>query len=216
MKRRDEWWDCPVWVMDLGFDQTFNDVILEEAYEIASDMRSGVDKNPQNSLWDYSKPNLDVLKNAVLDIVKTKIIKEVGSAKGLNLSCEYTTGWMNVIEPNDGIEVHAHNDCSLVMTYYLKAPKGSGDFVYLNTQNLINGGGEFQLSNVSLERITPKEGMLILFPSYLMHEVTDNKSNDLRISLSADIKQIVDTDAPNAMVFKNWCDSLLKIKEWAP
>jgi hypothetical protein len=46
-----------------------------------------------------------------------------------------------------------------------------------------------------------------------VHEVQENKSNDLRISLSTDIKQKIDRDAPNAMVLKSWTNSFLKIKE---
>jgi hypothetical protein len=33
-------------------------------------------------------------------------------------------------------------------------------------------------------RITPQEGMILLFPSYLKHQVDYNKSNDTRLSLA--------------------------------
>ena len=61
--------------------------------------------------------------------------------------------------------------------------------------------------------IEPEEGMLIFFPAYVVHEVQTNKSNDLRISLSTDIIQKIDRNAPYAMVLKSWTNSFLKMRE---
>lgn len=211
------WWDSPVWKFQLDYDTKFHEEIMDEAYQIAKDIQNGVDTEPKDSLWEYSRPFTDKLKLDVLNIVRSTVIKDIAEAKQLNLDCEYTGGWINVIEPGDKIEVHAHNDCSLVMTYYLKVPEGSGDFTYLNTKAIITDNGEFAPINVQsakIERITPKEGMLLLFPAYLLHEVESNRSNDLRVSISGDIKQVIDKNAPNAMVLKNWSSSFLKLKEW--
>lgn len=217
--RMNPWWDSPVWMMELNYSKEFHQSIMDEVYYIAKDIKDGVDTNPKDSLWEYSRPNLDKLRDDVLNIVRTTVIKGIAEAKQLNLDCEYTGGWLNVIEPSDKIEVHAHNDCSLVMTYYLKTPENSGDFVYLDTKNIITDDGKFipvdiSPDSVALKRIKPKEGMLLLFPAYLLHEVEANKSDDLRVSISGDIKQIIDRNAENAMVLKNWCTSFLKLKEW--
>lgn len=217
--RMHPWWDSPVWQMQLDYDTEFHQSVMDEAYYIAKDIQSGKDQFPKDSLWEYSRPNIDKLKSDVLNIVRSTVIKGIAEAKQLNLDCEYTGGWINVIEPGDKIEVHAHNDCSLVMTYYLKVPEGSGDFTYLDTKYIITDSGEFipeMMNDVTIKRITPKEGMLLLFPAYLLHEVEANKSNDLRVSLSGDIKQIIDKSVPNAMVLRNWCNSFLKLKEWSP
>lgn len=217
--RMHPWWDSPVWQMQLDYDTAFHQSVMDEAYYIAKDIQSGKDQFPKDSLWEYSRPNIDKLKSDVLNIVRSTVIKGIAEAKQLNLDCEYTGGWINVIEPGDKIEVHAHNDCSLVMTYYLKVPEGSGDFTYLDTKYIITDSGEFipeMMNDVTIKRITPKEGMLLLFPAYLLHEVEANKSNDLRVSLSGDIKQIIDKSVPNAMVLRNWCNSFLKLKEWSP
>jgi ectoine hydroxylase-related dioxygenase (phytanoyl-CoA dioxygenase family) len=36
--------------------------------------------------------------------------------------------------------------------------------------------------------IPPKEGNLVFFPAYLMHEVQTNNSNEVRISITFDLK----------------------------
>lgn len=217
--RMHPWWDSPVWQMQLDYDTQFHQSIMDEAYQIAKDIQNGNDQFPKDSLWEYSRPNIDKLKSDVLNIVRSTVIKDIAEAKQLNLDCEYTGGWINVIEPGEKIEVHAHNDCSLVMTYYLKVPEGSGDFTYLDTKYIITDSGEFvpdMMNDITIKRIAPKEGMLLLFPAYLLHEVEVNNSNDLRVSLSGDIKQIIDKSVPNAMILRNWCNSFLKLKEWSP
>ena len=215
--RDNPWWDNPVWQMQLDFDSSFHQSIMDEAYYIAKDIQTNKDVNPKDSLWEYSRPNIDKLKSSVLDIVRKTVIKDIADATKLNLDCEYTGGWLNVLEPGHKIEVHAHNDCSLVMTYYLKVPENSGDFVYLDTKCIITDKGEYipeNVGDIKLKRIKPKEGMLLLFPSYLLHEVERNGSDDLRVSISGDIKQIIDRSVPDAMILRNWCSSFLKLKEW--
>jgi uncharacterized protein (TIGR02466 family) len=160
--------------------------------------------------------NISSLKSKILKIASDVVLKEIQEAQELNLKMEYSMGWVNVIGKGEGIEAHAHNDCSLVATYYIRAPENCGDIVLLNTKNIIDNNGKFLYSGKSeLEHthIKPVEGKLIMFPAYTMHEVQENKSDELRISLSTDIRQVVDRDAPNAMVLKSWCNSFLRIRE---
>ena len=124
--------------------------------------------------------------------------------------------WANIKESGESIEAHAHNDASLTATYYIRAKENSGDLVLLSTENIIDDKGAFvhnDKSELKHIHIEPEEGMLIFFPAYVVHEVQTNKSNDLRISLSTDIKQKIDRNAPNAMVLKSWTNSFLKMRE---
>ena len=56
---------------------------------------------------------------------------------------------------------------------------------------------------------------LVFFPAYVLHYIEENRSDDLRISLSTDVNQVIDRSAPNALVIKSWCNNLLKIREWS-
>ena len=65
-----------------------------------------------------------------------------------------------------------------------------------------------------LRRFKPVEGRLIFFPNYVLHGVDVNKSDDLRISLTTDIRKVVDKNAPNTVILKSWAGRMAKIKEW--
>jgi uncharacterized protein (TIGR02466 family) len=216
MPKRSEWWLTPIWELQTDFTPEFHEELLDEIYGIAKNISTGIDKDPKDSLWNYDTPHLSTLKEKILKIASDTVLKQIQEAHELNLKLEYSMGWVNVIGKDEGIEAHSHNDCSLVATYYIKAPENCGDLVLLNTRNIIDNNGNFLYTGKSeLEHIhiKPVEGKLILFPAYAMHEVQANKSNELRISLSTDIRQIVDRTAPNAMVLKSWCNSFLRIRE---
>jgi hypothetical protein len=50
----------------------------------------------------------------------------------------------------------------------------------------------------------------------VLHGVDENKSNDLRISLSTDLRKVVEKDATNTVILKSWAGRMAKIKEWKP
>jgi oxalate decarboxylase/phosphoglucose isomerase-like protein (cupin superfamily) len=116
--------------------------------------------------------------------------------------------WINVKEPGEGIELHGHPDSTFAVTYYIKARENSGNLVLVDTKTYLQGG------ETTLKTIVPEEGKLVFFPAYVLHYIEENQSDDLRISLSTDMIQVIDRNAPNALVIKSWCNSLLKIHDW--
>jgi uncharacterized protein (TIGR02466 family) len=214
--KKSNWWISPYWIIDTGFDNQFNAELEEELYWIAKDISTGNDNDPKNSLWEYDRPHLNTLKNYIHSAVKKHVFSLISEAKELNIEPDYVMAWANIKEPGESIEAHAHNDASLTATYYIRAKENSGDLVLLSTQNIVDSRGAFTHNDKSqLEHIhiQPKEGSLVFFPAYVVHEIQENKSNDLRISLSTDIQQKIDKHAPNAMILKSWTNSFLKIKE---
>lgn len=216
MIARSEWWATPVWEFDTGFDASFNSELLNEIHEIAVRIATGVDTEPRDSLWDYSRPNLDTLKAFINTQAINAIRQSVGEAADLNLKLKMAMAWVNVIETGDeGIEAHAHNDCSVTATYYIAAEPECGDLVLLDSSGMMNASGALANQDATTmphRRITPAAGKLVIFPGYVIHEVQPNRSGSLRISLSTDMTQIIDKDAPNAMVLKSWCAAMLKVK----
>ena len=68
--------------------------------------------------------------------------------------------------------------------YYVRAPKNSGDIVFYDQDRhllFISCCETPNLLNAQINGVTPKEGALVLFPSYLDHSVNENLSNDERI-----------------------------------
>ena len=210
-------WKSPIWEVQTRFDDEFNKNLLDEIYEIGKPIALGIEKNPPNSLWDYSKPHLDILKQEIVDIVTKTITQSIPEIRMLNLSgCEHFMGWINVREPGERLEVHGHTESAIAATYYIQAKDGCGDLVAYDTSGAIDwdrnklSGSPF----VKERRYKPVEGRLIFFPSYVLHGVDENKSNDLRISLTTDLRKTVDKNCPNTVILKSWAGRMAKIKEW--
>lgn len=197
MESVNPWWDCPVWQIDTGFNPAFNKALTEEILDIGKWISSGIDSNAKTSLWDYSRPHLDILKDYILTKSLELVTQDIPEVSELNLKLQYSMGWVNVKGPGEDIEIHAHNDASLTATYYVKALPDCGDLV-VHTRD-------------GFTKIQPRAGKLVIFPAYVMHQVMQNRSEQLRISLSTDMQQVVDAAAPNAMVIKSWADSFKRL-----
>lgn len=212
-------WKSPIWEVQTRFDEQFNETLLEEIYGIGKDICLGKDRDPNNSIWDYSRPNLDILKQEIIDIVTKKIVQNIPQLRMLNIrGCEHFMGWVNVREPGERLEVHGHTESAIAATYYIKAKEGCGDLVLFDSSYAIDwennrlSGSPF----IRERRYKPVEGRLIFFPSYVLHGVDENKSDDLRISLSTDLRKVVDKNAQNTVILKSWAGRMAKIKDWKP
>ena len=83
---------------------------------------------------------------------------------------------------------HQHGNSTISGAYYVRAPKNSGDIVFYDPRpapvytypNALSPN----LLNAQINGISPNEGSLVLFPSYLDHSVNKNLSNDERIVIS--------------------------------
>lgn len=214
---RSQWWLTPIWEVQSSFDRQFNESLLDELYEIAVNIRSGTDKNPHESLWDYDKPHLNILKEWIMKTVSETVLTQIQEASELKVKLEFAGAWANVKEPGEAIEAHGHNDSSIAATYYVQSEGDAGDLVILDTSELMDERGLFankEKSVIGYKRITPVAGKLAIVPAYCLHEVSPNQSNSLRISISTDIKQIIDPSVPNAFVLKSFVDSFCKVREW--
>jgi hypothetical protein len=210
-------WKSPIWEVQTRFDEEFNTALLDEIYSIGKDIVLGLDRKPGDSIWDYSRPNLDILKQEIVDIVTKTITREVPEIRLLNLKgCEHFMGWVNVREPGESLEVHGHTESAIAATYYIQAKEGCGDLVCYDTAGAINWDRNTVSGSpyVRERRFKPVEGRLIFFPSYVLHGVDQNKSSDLRISLSTDLRKVVDPNYENTVILKSWAGRMSKIKEW--
>ena len=210
-------WKSPIWEVQTKFDTEFNKKLLDEIYSIGYGIATGQDKKPKDSIWDYDKPNLNIIKQEIIDIVTKTITQQIPEIRMLNLKgCEHFFGWVNVHEPGEGLEVHGHTESAIAATYYIQAPEGCGELVLFDSSNAIDWKNTTLTGTpvVKERRIKPIEGKLVFTPSYVLHGVTENKSNDLRISLSTDLRKVVDKNTNNTVILKSWASRMKKIKEW--
>mgnify|MGYP003340216308 FL=1 len=107
--------------------------------------------------------------------------------------------WVNVNSTSGYNTLHHHGVITpLSGVFYIKVPENSGDIVFHRPTHLCgstfyrNISDEFHGENKTMPeyRITPKEGMIVLFPSYLWHLVEPNTSGGDRISISFNISMV--------------------------
>ena len=198
-------WESPVWTHKTNFTEAFNQELLVELYNIANNIKIGVDSNVGNSLLDYVDGNprlkelLDCKVNTITSTVNT-YLPEAHTAIFTPLS-----SWVNVKEPEEVIEFHGHPDSTIACTYYITTPTAGGELYYLDT-GLV---GEHK---TQIKEITPTAGDLIFFPSYVLHGVKANQGTSLRVSLSTDFNYKLTDDSRDQLVITSWVDSMLKIK----
>jgi uncharacterized protein (TIGR02466 family) len=103
-----------------------------------------------------------------------------------------TGSWVNYNETRQAMNSqHVHGDV-FSGVFYVKTPEGSGKLVITNSgvnalwmgYNLTNEKNQFTAESVKIE---PKEGQILLWPSYLPHSVETNDHDDERISISFNI-----------------------------
>ena len=206
-------WTSPIWEMYLPFDESFNNSLLKELHSIGSDISYGIDDRPHDSLWDYDAPCLNTLKKTIIAHVVAVLHANVPEAKDLNMTVDSHMCWVNVREPGETLEIHAHTDSTIACTYFVKTQEGCGDLVLFDSRDAINWeeGGLNTDPSMKIRRIKPAANKLVFFPSYILHHVEENKSNELRVTITCDLKKVIDKDAPNAIILKSWADKMVKL-----
>ena len=138
-------------------------------------------KEPQNFI-SIIQPNI---KNAIDDMNWDKN----------NQIIKITNMWAIINKGGAANLRHHHGNSTLSAAYYVRAPQKSGDIVfydprpapvYSHPKSL-----EANYLNAMVNSISPVEGSLVLFPSYLDHSVNENISNEERIVISFNISLLL-------------------------
>jgi hypothetical protein len=87
---------------------------------------------------------------------------------GIKLSVGF---WFNEMGPGHVTLPHSHDEDDELAAgvYYVRVPENSGELVL--TQGCL------------VTRVTPVEGRFVLFPADMVHEVTENRSSEIRLSI---------------------------------
>ena len=128
----------------------------------------------------------------IMQVLQMAIEKATENAPTLGWSLDgqamqVTEYWANVNEPNDYNMQHNHVPSHISGVYYVRVPEGSGRIKFFDERR-IRTLAEPDSSPVEITAsehvFDPKPGMMLLFPSWLDHLVGQNRSNEVRISIS--------------------------------
>jgi len=103
--------------------------------------------------------------------------------------------WANINPPGGMNRAHQHPNSLWSGVYYVKAPKNSGHLKIDDPRSIASMSRPQQKEGPVPARLyrethyEPKAGRLIMFPSWVMHCVDSNESDDIRISVSFNFLQ---------------------------
>ena len=98
----------------------------------------------------------------------------------------FNESWYHITKTNGMHEPHIHPRCSWCGIYYIKSGNDdSGHTVFESpTKSTYVDRGNLYLNNISTVRVKPRDGMLVLFPSYLSHYQAMYKGTEDRIVIA--------------------------------
>lgn len=139
----------------------------------------------------------DLEKDSRLDELVSEILFHSDYfLKELKLDFEsgITNLWININRYRDYTKEHLHSNAKLSGVYYVDVPKKSGDIIFLHPAYDLLGYDWKCKSQMcsdyvsSGKRMSPQNGTLVLFPSWLRHCVEPNMNEtDDRISISFNV-----------------------------
>lgn len=101
---------------------------------------------------------------------------------------EITSCWANINPPGATNPPHTHPNNYLGGVYYVDVPENADSIIFLDPRPQANvvapRVSESTAENSGRAVVAVKEGMLLLFPAWLMHQVAENPANRNRISVS--------------------------------
>ena len=184
----------PVWTTQFENYKTMNEEMYQFIKNEQSNDQNGINKSNLKG-WhskdfelNNDKPQkfIKFISNSIEQVMTDmKWEKNKQSVKINNMWAIINTGGSANLR-------HQHGNSTISGAYYVRAPKDSGDIVFYDPRPApIYSHPNVEISNLlnaQVNSITPKEGGLVLFPSYLDHSVNENLSNEERIVISFNIK----------------------------
>ena len=162
-----------------------NDLLLKECYK----HRETTKTNQFSNIGGYQGNDF---KNKELE---NFIIKNIPKSQFNKIRSAATTSWVNINPKGSRNYRHHHftlnNRHLFAGVYYVKVPENSGSIVFHDPRgNHLQASVDMQyLAGAAppVYAIQPKEGECYYFPTWLEHEVTENLSEEDRISIAFNI-----------------------------
>ena len=155
-------------VRDYQFAESLNKEVLHQL-QFAENVGHTNVKSSLHTVWDWL-PDNQKIKN-FKSFITSEIQNHFKPGNSGYTKREYgkiTVFWGNVYRKGDYAGKHNHTPCQYSFVYFVKAKWYDSPLVF----------------NVGGEKIRPKEGRYVIFPSYLMHSVPKHRYNHERVTLS--------------------------------
>jgi uncharacterized protein (TIGR02466 family) len=190
---RNDVFPTPIWQIEMENAPVFNQNLLTVIETERAQDSKGVQAS--NVLGWHSQDNLHknekiqrllgVISQSILAIVN-ELEWDLDQIKPVINHC-----WAMVMPKYAFSSLHHHPNAVLSGVYYVKVPEHSGDLYFhdprAGSQILLPPLRKQTVWTLGKVRFKPKEGMLVIFPSWFWHGVEPNLSEECRISISFNI-----------------------------
>jgi uncharacterized protein (TIGR02466 family) len=186
----DYWFPTPIWSFEIN--EINNKQIIDYAEALSKTSPGRVFTNcggwQSNDFMINNCQHEELLKLSLL--VERKGL-EIASELELkpNLQLRMANFWLNVNKKGHFNRHHSHPSSFLSASYYVKAPQDCGQIIFEHPFPFMDyWWNTYTAANTYASHLTvsyrPKPGLLVIFPSWLLHRVEANASEELRISVS--------------------------------
>lgn len=183
-----KWFANPVW--ETVLDDIDNDAIIRYAYELQKE-KTGILKSNRGG-WQCSDINDPpaAYKHLIDRINETLMNVHVSMGLKAEFPSYIQGSWIN-INPHQSYNLkHLHPRSLFSGAYYPKVPEGDcGDIIFYRDNIMLSYLPSYVVADWNdltsgTAAYKVKEGMLLIFPSWLEHSVTPNFTSEDRISIS--------------------------------
>lgn len=169
-----------------------NNKIIQEAYDLKEKMQSvkksnfggwqSIDFIPSNM---FNGPETQKLVKEI-----TEIVFGLGQMWGFD-NIVLNNFWFNINNKKDFNYPHTHTSSIFSAVYYVKCNEDSGRIIFNRPDQSFHyvPPSEENSYRWSEFYFTPKEGLLVIFPSYVEHYVEPSNSFEDRISIALNFEQ---------------------------
>lgn len=173
-------WKCEDFVPDLK-----KEILSKEIKGIESNIAPLLKHNLVESDFKFlTRDHLPVIKN-LNSWIYSCLKQTINTLQKEDVHYEVTIreSWYHITKTNGVHEPHIHPGCSWCGLYYVQSgDEGSGQTIFDSPlKSTYIDRGNFWLGNNSGMAIDPRDGLLVLFPSYLMHYQSLYKGSQDRI-----------------------------------
>ena len=193
MSKPNLFFPTPVWTLQLDNYQPINEQMYKYIKINQSKDIKGISKS---NIKGWHSKDFDMQENEPKNFIKfilpaiEQVITDMNWEKQKQ-SININNMWAIINTGGSANLRHQHGNSTISGAYYVRAPKNSGDIVFYDPRpapvytypKAVNPN----LLNAQVNGISPKEGALVLFPSYLDHSVNENLSDEERIVISFNI-----------------------------
>jgi len=180
----------PIWTSKIEKYQTVNNSMQNYISNLQKKDPEGVIKSNFKGWHSKNFDMKDEEPQNFIEKIKTNINTAINDM-GWDLQTQevkISNMWAIINTKGSLNQKHHHSNSDLSAAYYVSAEENCGDIIFYDPRPAKVYkhpiAKEANILNATINSISPEQGMLILFPSYLEHSVDPNLSEHKRIVIS--------------------------------